>query len=38
LLCEVHGNQAQLDELDAAIRDLNTGQISEENARERLEL
>jgi hypothetical protein len=36
-LCDVHVRQLQLDELSTIIRDLNTGEISEETALKRLE-
>jgi IS1 family transposase len=36
-LCDVHGNQLQLDELDAVLRDRKAGEISEDEAIQRLE-
>ena len=37
-LCDVHVQQLQLDELYTVIRDLKAGEISEDNALERLEV
>lgn len=37
LLCEVHVNQVQLDELDAVLREVKDGEVSEDEAIQRLE-
>ena len=38
IVCDVHVQQLQLDELYTVIRDLKAGEISEDNALERLEV